>query len=34
MKTAMKLTAAALLMAAMPLTANAQFARDNNARQH
>ena len=29
MKTVMKLTAAALLMAALPLTANAQFARDN-----
>ena len=31
MKTAMKLTAVALLMAAMPLTANAQFARNNSA---
>ena len=31
MKTAMKLTAAAFLMVALPLTANAQFARNNNA---
>jgi len=31
MKTVLKLTAAALLMAALPLTANAQFARNNDA---
>lgn len=31
MKTLIKLSAVALLMAAMPLTANAQFARDNRA---
>ena len=31
MKTVMKFTAAALLMTAMPLTANAQFSRNNNA---
>jgi len=31
MKTVMKLTATALLMAVMPLTANAQFARNNSA---
>ena len=31
MKTVMKLTAAALLITAIPLTANAQFARNNNA---
>ncbi len=31
MKSVMKLSAIALLMAAMPLTANAQFARNNNA---
>jgi len=31
MKKTMKLTAAALLVTAMPLTANAQFARNNNA---
>jgi len=31
MKTVMKLAGAALLMAAMPLTANAQFARNNDA---
>jgi len=31
MKTVMKLTAASLLMVAMPLTANAQFARNNDA---
>ena len=31
MKTVIKLTAAAILMAALPLTANAQFARNNDA---
>jgi len=31
MKTVMKLTAISLLVAAMPLTANAQFARNDNA---
>jgi len=31
MKPVLKLTAVALLMAAMPLTANAQFARNNDA---
>ena len=31
MKTAIKLTVSALLLASLPLTANAQFARNNNA---